>query len=65
MPALLSLLERETGPQVRQYALTALGRIGDAQARPVLERVAADPAEVAYNRAAAQAALKQLPPLNR
>ena len=54
---LLALLEREPGPQVRQYAIKALGSVGDERARATLERIAADPAEVEYNRAAAQAAL--------
>jgi ATP-dependent DNA helicase RecQ len=57
---LLALLEHETGPQVRQYALKALGSIGDERARPLLERIAADPDEREYNRLAAQAALKSL-----
>ncbi len=57
---LLTLLENETGPQVRQYAIKALGSIGDARARPLLERLALDPNELEYNRLAAKVALKSL-----
>lgn len=58
--SLLALLDKEPLPQVRQYALKALGLIGDERARPKLEALANDPNEIAYNRAAAQTALKQL-----
>jgi len=57
---LVALLEREPGPQVRQYAIKALGSIGDERARATLERIVAYPAEVEYNRAAAQSALHQV-----
>src|SRR5258708_37422025 len=33
---LLALLDREQGPQVRQYAIKALGIIGDSRAQPKL-----------------------------
>jgi ATP-dependent DNA helicase RecQ len=57
---LLTLLDKEPGPQVRQYAIKALGQIKDERARPALERIAANPNEPEYNRHAAQAALRQL-----
>ena len=57
---LLTLLAHETGPQVRQYAIIALGRIGDIRARPLLTRIAEDPAEREYNCTAAQKALQSL-----
>ncbi|MBM2850902.1 MAG: ATP-dependent helicase RecQ [Anaerolineales bacterium] len=57
---LLALLECEPGPQVRQYAIKALGRIGDEQARAVLERISTDSAEMEYNRVAAKVALNSL-----
>ncbi len=57
---LLALLEREPGPQVRQYAIKALGEIGDERAQAALERIAADAAEMEYNRASAQAALRRV-----
>lgn len=57
---LLALLEREPLPQVRQYAIKALGLIGGERARPKLEAIAADPNEIHYNRAAAQNTLAQL-----
>ncbi len=57
---LLNLLEREPGPQVRQYVIKALGRIGDRRAQAMLERISRDPTEIEYNRVAASAALKSL-----
>jgi len=57
---LLALLEREPSPQVRQYAIKALGKIGDGNAREILERISGDPAEMEYNRVAAKAALTNL-----
>jgi predicted amidophosphoribosyltransferase len=57
---LLKLLASESGPQVRQYAIKALGAIGDERARPVLERLSNDSAEMEYNRLSAKAALRQL-----
>jgi ATP-dependent DNA helicase RecQ len=59
---LLTLLEGESGPQVRQYAIKALGQIGDARARVVLARIATDSAEMDYHRRSAEAALRSLPP---
>jgi HEAT repeat protein len=50
---LLELLAGETGPQVRQYSIVALGRIGDSRAIPSLQRIAEDSAEKGYNRIAA------------
>jgi len=57
---LLKLLEHEPGPQVRQYAIKALGAIGDKRAQTALEHIARDPAEMEYNRVSANAALKSL-----
>ncbi len=59
VPVLLRMLAAETLPQVRQYAVKALGRIGDARANTTLARIAADPAEKDYVRAAARHALGQ------
>jgi hypothetical protein len=51
----------EPRPQVKQYILTALGRIGDERARTALEEIAeAGAAELDYNRAAARTALRSL-----
>jgi ATP-dependent DNA helicase RecQ len=50
---LLELLRGETGPQVRQYSIIALGRIGDPRAIPALQKNGDDGAEKSYNRAAA------------
>lgn len=58
--SLLALLEREPGPQVRQYTIKALGRIGDKRARDKLEQIARNTGEMDYNRLAAKTALKQL-----
>jgi ATP-dependent DNA helicase RecQ len=57
--ALLELLEHEDRPQVRQYALKALGTFKDGRARPVLEKIAQDENEVSYNRGAARNALME------
>jgi HEAT repeat protein len=57
---LLGLLARESKPQVRQYAVKALSRIGDPRARPLLEKIAADKTERDYTQASAQTALKKL-----
>jgi HEAT repeat protein len=57
VPALLRMLLAEPLPQVRQYAVKALGRLGDARANSTLARIAADPAEKDYVRAAARHAL--------
>ncbi len=59
---LRTLLEKEPGPQVRQYAIKALGSIGAEQARTILEHIAANANEMEYNRIAAKTALKQLRP---
>jgi ATP-dependent DNA helicase RecQ len=59
---LLALLEKESGPQVRQYTIKALGSIGDERARDKLEQIAHDAGEMDYNRLAAKTALKQLRP---
>jgi hypothetical protein len=69
---LLDLLQREHRPQVRQYAIKALGKIGDPTARPFLERIRLDHGEMQYNQVAAAIALHSLrtdsnsgsPPLN-
>jgi len=60
VPALLQRLPAEPRPQVRQYIVSALGRLGDERARATLERIAADAAEMDYNRTAARAALRSL-----
>jgi hypothetical protein len=57
---LLTLLEREHGPQVRQYAIRALGCLGGERARTTLTHIAEDTGEMEYNRVAARVALKQL-----
>ena len=56
-PAIVQRLSVETMSQVRQYLIVALGRIGDERANPTLARIAADPAESNYVRAAARRAL--------
>ncbi len=57
---LLELLKREQKPQVRQYAITALGELGDPQAYSIIEQIAHDLNEKGYNRRAAVRALKKL-----
>ncbi len=57
---LLALLEKETLPQVRQYAVKALGRIGDVGAQEMLEKIAEDFAERDYTQTAARLALNRL-----
>lgn len=57
--ALLSLLANEKHAQVRQYCIKALGLIGDGQALPLLQRIAADDQEIYYVRRAADAAIQQ------
>jgi ATP-dependent DNA helicase DinG len=58
--SLLALLQRKKGPQVRLYAIKALGKIGDPRARQLLERIHADAWEIGYNRVAAGIALRSL-----
>ncbi len=57
---LIALLKAEAKPQVRQYAIKALGAIGDSRAQPILEQIAVDPEEQDYNIKAAQSALNRL-----
>jgi hypothetical protein len=54
---LLSLLEKERKPQVRQYTVKALGSIGDRRAAAALGKIAADGQEVNYVRTSARLAL--------
>jgi hypothetical protein len=66
---LLGLLESEQGQQVRQYAIKALGNIGDIRAKSKLEQIAENANEIYYNRDAARNALRnwakdQVPVLN-
>jgi adenine/guanine phosphoribosyltransferase-like PRPP-binding protein len=56
----MQLLQREELPQVRQYAVKALGSIGDPGASAVLEAIAKNDAEPDYNRTGARLALKRL-----
>ena len=57
---LLKLLERETKPQVRQYAVKALGGIADQRAIVCLRKIANDECERYYVRDSARHALKQI-----
>lgn len=57
---LLQLLAHEEKPQVRSYAIKALGKIGDPVAQEMLTQIAADDTEKYYTRASAEAALKKL-----
>ncbi len=57
---LLTLLSNEAAPQVRQYVIKALGKIGDVRARVALEQIASNAEEMEYNRIAARAALAAL-----
>lgn len=56
---LVALLGREQHPQVRQYAVKALGRIGDPRAFSLLQSIASDSEEVYYVRRAADDATTQ------
>ena len=57
---LLDLLERETKAQVKQFAIQALGAIGDNRAENILQRIADNEDEINYMRDSAKAAIKQL-----
>ena len=57
---LIELLSREDKPQVRQYAIKALGQIGDPRPRKLLEKIAADTNELGYTQEAARLVLKDL-----
>jgi hypothetical protein len=57
---LMELLQREDKPQVRQYAVKALGQIGDASARDLLERIAKDNQEKYYTRLSARVSLERI-----
>jgi len=58
---LITLLTHETKSQVRQYAIKALGRLGDNRARPVLEQVVNSAEQEPYQVVqSAKTALKQL-----
>jgi len=57
---LLVLLDVETKPQVRQYSIIALGKIGDGRARPTLEIIVNDSSETEYNRKSARTALRRI-----
>ena len=57
---LLELLSREEKPQVRQYAVIALGLIEDVSAKPLLETIAHDFHEKTYTRKAAENSLQRL-----
>ncbi|MFZ2655683.1 MAG: HEAT repeat domain-containing protein [Victivallales bacterium] len=59
IPALCELA-RDTHPQVRQYALLALGKIGDEAALPVLRDAANRPSGPDYVLAAALKAIEQI-----
>ncbi|MDI6768058.1 MAG: RecQ family ATP-dependent DNA helicase [Anaerolineales bacterium] len=57
---LLILLEHESKPQARQYAVKALGAIGDKRAEKLLQQIAENEDEMYYTRDSAKVALKQL-----
>lgn len=56
---LMELLSEETMPQIRQYAVKALGNIGDARAIGLLTKIAGDEHEMYYTRTAARLALEK------
>jgi hypothetical protein len=58
VPALCTL-GRDTHPQVRQYALLALGKIGDQAALPTLHDAANQPGAPEYVLAAALTPLRR------
>ncbi|MEJ2301076.1 MAG: RecQ family ATP-dependent DNA helicase [Anaerolineales bacterium] len=57
---LLKLLDKETHPQVRQYAVKALGKIGDPRAHARLKSISTDSDEKSYTRKSAGQALRAL-----
>ncbi len=59
---LIKLLENEVKPQVRQYAINALGKLGHIQAISILEQILNDPTEQVYNIEAAKHALSKINP---
>ncbi len=56
---LIELLLHEQKPQIRQYAVKALGAIGDPRSKSALEKIESDEAEMYFTRKAAADALKQ------
>jgi ATP-dependent DNA helicase RecQ len=54
---LMQLLAREQKPQVRQYAVKALGCIGDPRALNLLTKISEDENEMYYTRSAAESAI--------
>ena len=58
--ALIALLSREEKPQVRQYAVKALGRMGKPDAGTILEQIRDDEREMDYTRKAAEDALRAM-----
>jgi len=56
----LCVLTRDTHPQVRQYAMLALGKIGDESALPALRDIANRPSEPDYNLRSAMRAVEQI-----
>ena len=57
---LWTLLEIETAPQVRQYAILALGKLRDTSVIPLLQAIAANGDEKQYNRNAAETAITKI-----
>lgn len=57
---LMELLAHEDKPQVRQYIVKALGKIGDLQAAELLQQIVDDETEMYYTRASAKHALTSL-----
>jgi ATP-dependent DNA helicase RecQ len=61
---LVELLKTEKKPQVRQYIVIALGRIGDISVKPTLEAITTGVHEKDYTRQSAKTAIKKLRPHN-
>jgi ATP-dependent DNA helicase RecQ len=57
---LITLLSHEDKPQIRQYAVKALGLIGDPRALDLLEAIADDENEKNYTRNSAKVAIKEI-----
>lgn len=60
VPVLIKLADSETFDIIGEIAIEALGNLGDAQAAPVLQKIAADPARDKATRELAKKALGKL-----
>ena len=60
MGLLTMLSKTDPHPQVRQYAIKALGKVGDIKAVSYIERILTNPEEKEYNHKAASIAIRNI-----